>query len=154
MLGYFAAVEFCVPVVGSKISFPACPEVFRSNILLISPALTSKDWFPIRPNPQLSSIKRRIDDRSVMLWSTKFTFAYGEITSRGIRGPYPQRSCAAPVGAWPQLVGVVFAVFTPFVELVIVLVAAVCWCRWTADQQNRCNEYDCQKYAYSNSRGH
>jgi hypothetical protein len=34
----------------------------KSNILSIGPALTSNDWFPIHPKPQLSSMNRRIDD--------------------------------------------------------------------------------------------
>jgi len=37
--------------------------------------------------PQLSSMKRRTELWSVRLWSTKFVFAKGEITSNGWRGP-------------------------------------------------------------------
>jgi hypothetical protein len=47
----------------------------------------SNDWLPILPRLQLSSTKRRIEDWSVIELSTKFTFANGEITSSGWRGP-------------------------------------------------------------------
>ena len=51
------------------------------------PAFWSKDELPIRPVFQLSSMKRRIEDWSVVVWSTKLVFAYGETTTRGSRGP-------------------------------------------------------------------
>src|SRR5215469_18656347 len=39
-----------------------------------------------------------IEDWSVNVLSTKFDFAYGETTSIGIRGPYPQRPSMPPSG--------------------------------------------------------
>lgn len=64
---------------------------------------------PIRPRLQLSSMKRRIDNWSVTRWSMKSCFAKGEMTSKGSRGPYPQRPfCAVPpscVAVVPQLPG-------------------------------------------------
>jgi len=51
------------------------------------PAFWSKEKLPTWPVFQLSSMNRRMDDWSVVVWSTKLAFAYGETTTRGRRGP-------------------------------------------------------------------
>src|SRR5262249_30029348 len=74
------------PVVGSRISLSSGPLV-KSSRFKSEPACASNEWSPILPVCQLSSMKRRIDDWSVTVWSTKLCFAKGEITSNGRRGP-------------------------------------------------------------------
>jgi hypothetical protein len=56
-----------------------------------APGRASNEKSPIWPRFQLSSMNRRIEVCSVIVWSTKFWRAYGETTSSGRRGPYPQR---------------------------------------------------------------
>jgi hypothetical protein len=56
-------------------------------MLSSEPARASNDPPPIRPSDQLSSMNPRIDVWSVSACSTKFAFAYGEMTSSGRRGP-------------------------------------------------------------------
>src|ERR1035437_1860811 len=80
------------PVLGSRNSLAPAPlwvppESEKENRLFRLPAFASKEKLPMRPVLQLSSMKRRIDDWSVVVWSTKLAFAYGETTTRGRRGP-------------------------------------------------------------------
>ena len=74
------------PVSGSRKSFPASGRS-KSNRPRSEPATSSNERSPIRPSSQLSSTKRRIDDWSVSVWSTKFGLANGEITRSGSLGP-------------------------------------------------------------------
>src|SRR5664280_1197010 len=67
------------PVLGSRNSLAPAP--------LWVPPESAKEKLPMRAVLQLSSMKRRIDDWSVVVWSTKLAFAYGETTTRGRRGP-------------------------------------------------------------------
>jgi len=59
----------------------------KSNIGMMLPDITSNDPSPISPRCQFCSMNRRIADCAVSAWPTKFTLAYGEITSSGTRGP-------------------------------------------------------------------
>src|SRR5664280_7292 len=81
------------PVAGSRKSFGCpCESAFlwsseKLKRLFRLPAFSSKEKLPVRPVFQLSSMKRRIEDWSVVVWSTKLAFAYGEMTTSGRRGP-------------------------------------------------------------------
>src|SRR6266700_186143 len=77
----------------------------KSNMLSNVPARSSAAPPPILPVPQLSSMKRRMDDWSVSVPSTKFDLAKEEITSSGRRGPKPHLPCTAPGALVPQLPG-------------------------------------------------
>src|ERR1039458_4432269 len=79
---------FLLPVVGFKISVPLVLTLVKLNIWVIEFAMASYEPVSSRcPASQLSSMKRRIDVRSVTEWSTKFSFAYGEMTINGSLGP-------------------------------------------------------------------
>ena len=90
---YFEDVFEISPLVGYNIILPAiwCP-LLKSNIFKSEPDFSSNEWSPIRPNTQLSSINQSIEDWSVILWSTKLVFEYGDITSSGSGRPYPHLS--------------------------------------------------------------
>src|SRR5690242_55304 len=74
----------------------------KSSMFVIGPAIASYDAPPIRPSPQLSSIKRNAEVWSVSELSTKFDFANGEITRNGSLTPYPQRAGIPSVFLLPQ----------------------------------------------------
>src|SRR5262252_970688 len=67
------------------------------------PAVASEDPPPILPVRQLSSIKRRIEDWSVRVLSTKLRLANGEMTIKGRRGPKPHFPSWLPGALVPQL---------------------------------------------------
>ncbi len=67
-------------------------DCVKSNSEFRLPSCASNDASPMRPVNQLSSMNFVIEACSVAVWSTKFVFAYGEMTSSGSRGPGPQRS--------------------------------------------------------------
>src|SRR5215470_15912316 len=69
------------------------------------PAVASEEPPPIRPSPQLSSMKRVTEDRSVRVLSTKLRLEKGEITRNGWRGPNPHLPFWAPCFGVPQLPG-------------------------------------------------
>src|ERR1019366_1052807 len=76
------------PVVGFKHRVPLVLSLLKSNIWLMELAIASKEPLPIRcPPSQLSSMKWMTDVWSVTVRSTKFCFAYGEMTSNGSLGP-------------------------------------------------------------------
>jgi len=82
------------PVLGSRNNLlPALllplplPWPEKTKRLFRLPAFWSKEKLPTWPVFQLSSMNRRMDDWSVVVWSTKLAFAYGETTTRGRRGP-------------------------------------------------------------------
>src|SRR6266568_5034553 len=88
--------ETTIPVAGSRMTLPALGPPLKSNMLFNVPAIASVEPFPIRPRSQLSSMTRKIEDWSVIESSMKFCFAQGETTSRGNRGPKPQRPFWVP----------------------------------------------------------
>src|ERR1700730_11914978 len=62
------------------------------------PAMLVKEPRPVDwPPSQLSSMNFTTDDWSVTLWLAGFFGGYGELTTGGSRGPYPQRSGVSPI---------------------------------------------------------
>ena len=66
----------------------------KSNKFVIDPAMASKDWLPIRPTCQLSSMKRVIELWSATVWETKFSFANGVEVSSSF--------CCAAQSGWSE----------------------------------------------------
>src|SRR5436190_22701495 len=87
-------------------TFGLLPAPLKLNMPMMLPAVASNEPPPRRlPLSQLSSMKRVTDAWLICVWSTKFTFAHGEITTNGIRVPGPQRPLTGapftPSGAVP-----------------------------------------------------
>src|SRR3954454_16987040 len=75
------------PVLGSRNRRDACARRENAKSPVSGLASASNDWSPSRPSRQLSSTKRVIEVWSVVAWLTELRRAYGEIASRGVRGP-------------------------------------------------------------------